>query len=368
MFIGATNLAASGTVALTVRLNREPSMDTIHAFSCFIFAFCNQIQLPYVVEKMQNSERDLMPTLMWSSVLLFVFNCLFSLAGWLAVGSGEVNGDILRNLPVGTVVGNLARGLQMVCQMSAFPLLMLPVRSIIAKLLDECKKSKGDSSANTSLDTSPGSTGDDKTRLLERGSSSDGLLLDRQQLDEATCNDVLNDARNSKGYVGFKIGPPSSQRLLRDVAAEHGDEDLEIAIGVSIDAPLHSIDSLDPDPSCSDNSFDEEVQSASRKPSGVRQEGCCGTCGDVALTAIVLLVAFGVAVISNLVGDLSLIIGLTSSVAGVLLALITPLLVWLAVFKNAPAWPRCSMMGFTWFAIFCSVVCTGAIVYSAATQ
>eukprot|EP00750_Incisomonas_marina_P011240 INCI16358.4.p1 GENE.INCI16358.4~~INCI16358.4.p1 ORF type:complete len:421 (-),score=54.42 INCI16358.4:580-1842(-) len=104
MFIGATNLAASGTVALTVRLNREPSMDTIHAFSCFIFAFCNQIQLPYVVEKMQNSERDLMPTLMWSSVLLFVFNCLFSLAGWLAVGSGEVNGDILRNLPVGTVV------------------------------------------------------------------------------------------------------------------------------------------------------------------------------------------------------------------------------------------------------------------------
>ena len=34
--------------------------------------------------------------------------------------------------------------------------------------------------------------------------------------------------------------------------------------------------------------------------------------------------------------------GLTSSVAGVLLALITPLLVWLAVFKNAPAWPRCS--------------------------
>eukprot|EP00750_Incisomonas_marina_P011243 INCI16358.7.p2 GENE.INCI16358.7~~INCI16358.7.p2 ORF type:complete len:199 (-),score=19.34 INCI16358.7:39-635(-) len=165
-----------------------------------------------------------------------------------------------------------------------------------------------------------------------------------------------------------QIGPPSSQRLLRDVAAEHGDEDLEIAIGVSIDAPLHSIDSLDPDPSCSDNSFDEEVQSASRKPSGVRQEGCCGTCGDVALTAIVLLVAFGVAVISNLVGDLSLIIGLTSSVAGVLLALITPLLVWLAVFKNAPAWPRCSMMGFTWFAIFCSVVCTGAIVYSAATQ
>lgn len=104
MFIGATNLAASGTVALTVRLNREPSMDTIHAFSCFIFSFCNQIQLPYVVEKMQNSERDLMPTLMWSSVLLFVFNCLFSLAGWLAVDGGAVNGDILRNLPVGTVV------------------------------------------------------------------------------------------------------------------------------------------------------------------------------------------------------------------------------------------------------------------------
>lgn len=37
--------------------------------------------------------------------------------------------------------------------------------------------------------------------------------------------------------------------------------------------------------------------------------GCCGSCGDIALTAIVLLVSFGVAVISNLVGDLSLIIG-----------------------------------------------------------
>lgn len=118
-----------------------------------------------------------------------------------------------------------------------------------------------------------------------------------RRLDEATCNDVLNDARNSKGYVGFKvralpstsgcqcagvvvevsqrrahdacfvllcctpelfhhwilrvngfrfrfrclrhvvgsrqIGPPSSQRLLRDVAAGHDDEDLEIAIGVA---------------------------------------------------------------------------------------------------------------------------------------
>ena len=50
-------------------------------------------------------------------------------------------------------------------------------------------------------------------------------------------------------------------------------ESYVLRVGVSIDAPLHSIDSLDPDPSCSDNSFDEEVQSASRKPSGVRQEG-----------------------------------------------------------------------------------------------
>lgn len=54
-------------------------------------------------------------------------------------------------------------------------------------------------------------------------------------------------------------------------------------VGVSIDAPLHSIDSLDPDPSCSDNSFDEEAAAQNgdgslRKSRGVRVEGGCAAC------------------------------------------------------------------------------------------
>ena len=96
--IGMGNLVMAGPIALEVRLEQDLSLKTLHAFSCVAFAFCNQLQIPYVVEKMKNMD-DVRPTLVWTSGILFVFNCLFATAGWLAVAGGAVNGDILRALP-----------------------------------------------------------------------------------------------------------------------------------------------------------------------------------------------------------------------------------------------------------------------------
>ena len=89
--------------------------------------------------------------------------------------------------------------------------------------------------------------------------------------------------------------------------------------------------------------------------------------------------AFGIAVVSSFAGDLSLIIGatapncrcdrgsipssptllcelrtgLTSSVAGTILALLAPLLVWLAVFGDAPKWSRCTYVALS-FVCMCA--------------